>query len=233
MKSLLLLISFLLMFLISFSQKLSRITFSLGTTLSSFSFITDQQVIIKISEDGKVIEWGIDMDPRRYNYYPGKLEPFMARVDYYGPEADSISRGKVKSIGTCFLTYYGAYEMESKIGKVKSIGNLILDYYTKYEATAPAGKLKSISTILLSYYSAYENEAFRGKLKSVANNQITYYSTFDEPAIKGKVKSIGGVSYVWYSSIDSRGYPGTLKSGRMQENIGGITYLISYLSGVH
>jgi len=232
MKRLILSIVFLLPALFTFSQKLSRITFSGGTTLSSFSFLTDQQVIIKISEDGQIIEWGIDWDPRRYNYYPGKLDPFMARVDYYGPESDSVFRGKVKSIGTCFLTYYNQYETNEKIGKVKSIGNLALDYYTNYEATAPKGKLKSISTILLSYYSSYENEAFRGKLKSVGNNLITYYSTFDDKLIKGKLKSVGPVTYTWYASYDGRGYGGALKTGSVTENVTGITYIISLVAGV-
>src|SRR5258705_1323567 len=122
-------ISFLLVTLYTYSQELSHVIFTNGATLASFSFVTDQQVYIKISEEGKVLEWGNEMDHRHYNYYPGKLEPYMGRVDYYGPEADSISRGKIKSIGTCLLTYYGAYETEAKKGKLRTIGRVILDYY--------------------------------------------------------------------------------------------------------
>jgi len=50
----------------SYSQELSYVTFSGGTTFSSFSFTTDQQIIIKISDDGKVLEWGNQQEGGRY-----------------------------------------------------------------------------------------------------------------------------------------------------------------------
>jgi hypothetical protein len=226
MKCLIFPIPFLLLALCSFSQKLSHITFTGGTTFSSFSFLTDQQVIIKISDDGKVLEWGTDPGPGRYYYYPGKLQPYMGRVEYYGPELDSVLRGKVKSIGTCVLTYYSSYETESKTGKIKSIGSVALDYYTNYETQAPKGKLKSAGYILLSYYSSFENEAYRDKLKSVDNNLITYYSTFDDQVIKGKIKTIGAFTYTWYSSHDRKEFWGALKSGAITQNAGGVTYIV-------
>ena len=76
------------------AQDLTYVTFSGGATLSSFSFKTDQGVIIKISDDGKVIEWGTEMESRYPNYMPGKLEAFTGRIDYYGSEADSVSKRK-------------------------------------------------------------------------------------------------------------------------------------------
>lgn len=226
MKRLLMPVSLLLLTLSTYSQELSFVTFSGGASFSSFSFTTDQQIIIKISDDGKVLEWGNQQEPGRYYNTPGKLQAYMGRVDYYGTEGDSISKGKVKSIGTCSFTYYGAYEMPEKIGKLKSIGRVALDYYTNYENAAFKGKLKFAGNTLFSYYASHENEAFLGKLKSVANTTITYYSTFDDKLIKGKIKSIGAFNYLWYSSFDSRGYQGGLKSGTLAQNVNGVTYLL-------
>jgi hypothetical protein len=214
----------LLLSLTSFSQELSQITLSEGANLSSFSFITDQKVVIRVSPDGKLIEWGMDPGVGRYNYYTGKLQPFMGRVDYYAStEFDSTLRGKIKSIGTCNITYYGSYEMDSKKGRIKSIGSQQLDYIG-YESIDNKGKLKSIGYTLLDYYPSSENDAFRGKLKSVGNTTITWYSSFDDKMIRGKIKSIGTVSYSWYTSHDL-GYGG-LKSGKQTENINGVTYIV-------
>ncbi len=223
-KRLLVALPLVLSALFSRSQELSHVAFTGGTTFASFSFTTDQQVIIKITNDGKVLEWGTEMDPRRLNYRPGKLEPFMARVDYYGDEADTLSRGKVKSIGTCIITYYGPYETPVRAGKIKTIGHLILDYYSNYENAAYQGKLQTAGSTLFTYYGSYENEAIQGKLKSVGRSQIVYYSTFDDKSIKGKIKSIGGSAYIWYTSNDQ--YKGALRSGSLRQVINGVTYYI-------
>jgi len=207
------------------AQELSHIQFSGGATVSSLSFTTDQQIIIKISEDGKVLEWGTEMEPFRYNYQPGKLLPYMGRVAYYGSEADSISKGKVKMIGTTLLSYYSASETNAKAGKLKSIGSTSLDYYSNYENAALTGKLKFAGNTLFNYYSSFENEAFRGKLKSAGKTTIAYYSTFDDKLIKGKVKSIDGTMYAWYASYETR-YSGGLKSGHLSRKINGVTYII-------
>ncbi len=208
----------------SYSQELSQVTFSAGSTLSSFSFITDQKVVIRISENGSILEWGMDPGTGRYNYYTGKLQPYMGRVDYYSQsDFDSVIRGKVKSIGTTTFTYYGASETSAKIGKVKSIGSVALDYFTNFDNKDNQGKLKSANYTSLDYYSSFENEAIRGKLKSVGNSAITYYSSFDDKQIQGKIKSIGSFTYTWYTSHDK--WTG-LKSGQYFQNVNGITYIV-------
>jgi hypothetical protein len=207
----------------AFSQDLSQVRFSDGAKLSSFSFVTDQQIVIRISEDGKLLEYGTDPGPGRFNYYSGKLRPYLGRVDYYGPEYDSVLRGKVKSIGTCMLSYYGSSDMESKAGKLKSIGRVALDYFSGFESPANKGKLRSAGFVLFDYYSSSENEAYGGKLKSLGNTPITYYSSFEDKLIKGKVKSIGMVNYTWYTSNDNRG---GIKTGQYIENINGVTYIL-------
>jgi hypothetical protein len=219
-----LLISFLFVAAGTHSQELTHVTFSGGATLSSFSFRTDQEIIIRISDDGKVLEWGTDPGPGRYYYDPRKLQPYLGRVEYFGQEYDSVFRGKVKSIGTSTFTYYDKYETAAKIGKLKTIGRLAVEYYDNYEDAAFKGKIRFAGSVLFSYYSSFENEAFRGKLKSINNNAITYYSTFDDKAIAGRIKSIGSFEYIWYSSYDR--YRGGLKSGSVTQIINSITYII-------
>jgi hypothetical protein len=217
-------ISFLFFAAGTYSQELNQVTFSGGTTLSSFSFRTDQEILIRISDDGKVLEWGTDPGPGRFYYDPRKLQTYLGRVDYFGQEYDSVFRGKVKSIGTCTFTYYDRYETASKIGKLKSIGRVAVDYYDNYEDAAYKGKIKFAGSVLFSFYSSYENEAIRGKLKSVNNTALTYYSTFDDKALTGKIKSIGSFEYTWYSSYDR--YRGSLKSGAVTQLINGVTYAV-------
>jgi hypothetical protein len=219
-----LLIAFLLLASACYSQELIGVTFSRGETLSFFSLRTDQEIILRISDDGKMLEWGTDPGPGRYYNDPRKLQPYLGRVEYFGQDYDSAFRGKIKSIGTCTFTYYGKYETAAKVGKLKTLGRLPVDYYDNYEDAAIKGKLKFVGSVLFSFYSSYENEAFRGKLKSVNNNAIAYYSTFDDKACKGKIKSIGSFGYTWYSSYDR--YQGSLKNGSVMQNINGITFII-------
>jgi hypothetical protein len=209
------------------AQQLSQVSFSGASTLSYFTFTTDQDILIRVSEDGKLMEWGTEVrSERNMNYYAPKLQPFMGRVDYFGPETtDSVIRGKVKSIGTCMLTYYGAYERDGKPGKIKSIGSTGLDYYTQFDNAAFKGKLRFAGTLVLEYYPSLDNEAFRGKLKSVGNTRIQYHSTFDDKMIRGKIKSIGSVSYNWGTSLDPR-QQGVLKSGSYRQNINGVTFIL-------
>ena len=194
----------------SYSQDLSEIKFSNASTLSFFSFLTDQKIVIRVSPDGKITEWGNIWEKGYYNYQPGKLQEYMGRVEYYGTEADSINRGKVKNIGT----------------KVKSIGRTYLDYYTNFDNDASEGKLKSAGNTMFAYYNSFDNIAVKGKLKSVGANQINYYNSFDDKKIQGKVKSIGSVNYVWYNSNDRREYQGSLKSGSIEQVINGVKYIM-------
>ena len=227
MNRIILFCSFLLLSYFTYSQELSQVTFASGVNLTSFAFMTDQDVLIRVSNDGKIMEWGIEVQSlRSNNYYAPRLQPFMGRIDYYGPEADSINRGKVRSIGTCSITYYGTYETVEKIGKLKSIGIISLDYYSNYDNAILKGKIRFAGNLMLEYYSSFDDEGFRGKLKSIGSTAITYYSSFDDKLIRGKIKSIGGTSYQWYTSIDRIGYGGGLKTGSFRQSIGGVTYIL-------
>jgi phage gp37-like protein len=226
MGRLLLSVYFVFFFIPVFSQSLSHVTLSGGSSLSSFCFKTDQKIIIKISPDGKVLEWGMEMEQGRLYYFPGKLDPYMGRVDYYNQEADSAFRGKVKSIGTCMITYFGSKENEVQVGKIKTLGNITFDYYFNFENEAFRGKLKSIGSNTVNYYSGFENEAIRGKLKNVNNTSLSYYSTFDDKLLRGKVKNIGMVNINWYTSMDRRELQGSLKNGSYTPLVNGVVFIL-------
>ena len=219
-------ILFLLLGLYSWSQQLSQVRFSGVSALTSFAFMTDQGVLIRISPEGKVVEWGTELQSMRSgNYYAPKLQPFMGRVDYYGAESDSVTRGKVKSIGTCWLTYYSAFETE-KAGKIKTIGGHALDYYSLYENEASRGKLRLAGDLVIEYFPSYEDEPLRGKLKSIGSTQLIYYSSFDEKYLKGKLKSIGPVVFKYYTIPDRKELWGTLKLPSDRQLINGVTYIL-------
>jgi hypothetical protein len=218
-------ILFLLVFVYNgFSQKLSGVNFQNGAKLSFFSFTTEQGAVIRVSEDGKILEWGTEVLSERGNYYAPKLQPFNVRTETFDSQSDSAYRNKIKSIGTTYITYYSALDEEMKRGKLKTIGSLQFDYYSKYDEKSLQGKLKMAGTLLLEYYRQYENEAFRGKLKSIGSVPITYYSAFDDRYNAGKLKTIGVANYTWYSEIDQA--RGALKSNNYRQTISGITYIL-------
>lgn len=226
MKSFLATLSCLVLFFASYSQQLNQVRFSGGASLSSLAFLTDQGVLIRISDQGHLLDWGVEMQSIRYNFYAPELQPFMGRIDYYGPEADSSFIGKVKNIGSCMITYYGKYEAPEKAGKLRTIGTVMLDYYDNFVNSAYRGKLRFAGPQIIEYYSTMDNEAYIGKIRKIGNTVITYYSTFDDKLVQGKIKSIGPVKYAWYTSFDRMEYRGGLKQGNYRQVINGITYIL-------
>ena len=166
------------------AQKLAQVSFLDGAHLSFFSVATDQNILMRISEDGKIMEWGTELLSERGNYYAPKLQP------YYNQQADPLFNGKVKSIGISSITYYGSTEEPAKRGKIKSIGSLQFDYFGTYDDKSLQGKIKSFGTLLVDYYKPYDNESFRGKLKAIGSLSITYYSSFDDLLIRGILNTI-------------------------------------------
>jgi len=227
MKRLYLIIICLVIYLCSFCQQLNQVTFSNGADFAWFSLLTNQNVLIRISDDGKILAFGTEEHSYyNQNFFAPKLIPWSGSVTYYDQSTDSAYRGKIKNIGSCFFTYYPSYNYPEKAGKIKSAGNLFFDYYEKFQDAATAGKIKNIGTNAISYYSSYDNEAYKGKLKMVAQTTIEYYSSFDDILIKGKVKRIGGAHYSWYTSSDRREYQGAVKSGYQRQLINGVTYIL-------
>jgi len=219
-------ICFLLFAGCSYSQQLGQVTFSGATDLSYFSFRTDQDVLIRVSVEGKILEWGHEVKSLRGDYYAPGLQPFIGRIEYYSAESDSAFRGKVKSIGTTILTYYYSYDTDTKPGKIRSIGTLNFDYYSNFDDKSRKGKIRFAGNLILEYHSSFDEELFRGKLKSIGSTPITYYSIFDDKLIRGRIKSIGSVSYQWYTSFDRSDYRGALKTGAYRQDIGSVTYIL-------
>lgn len=227
MRSAFIIISTLLLYTGVYAQQLSQVAYSGGSRFTYFGFTTDQGVLIRLSDDGKILEWGTEVLSDRGNFYARKLQPFMGRIEYYGPQDDSVFRGKVKSIGTCFFTYYDAYQVKTKVGKLRTIGNQNLDYFEEYEDKILKGKLKTIGALSIDYYRSYENESYRGKLKSIGSLPIAYYSAFDDRINAGKLKSVGSVQYQWYGLGDRPGTQGALKSNNYRQVISGITFILN------
>ena len=222
----LLTIAILLFSASAYSQQLSQVTFSYNGDLLYFTFINEQGVLIRISPDGQLMEYGSEETSlRNNNYYNPNLQPYMGRVDIYNHEPDSAINGKVKSIGTTSLRWYAGFDMKLKAGKLQSVGRTRIDYYDNFADKSMQGKIKSIDNQVIDYYSSMaDNDAFRGKLKSVGNTAITYYSSFDDRQIKGKIKSIGPLSYTWYTSFDLN--RSGLKTGNYRNLINGVTYIM-------
>ena len=224
MRKHLLLFSLLLLTISSYAQQLSQVHFQNGSNLTYFSILTEQGTLIRISDEGKVLEWGTEVLSDWGNYYAPQLQPFMGRVEYFGRESDTLFHGKVKSIGTTYITYYNAYEEEAKRGKLRSMGMLLFDYYSRFDEKSLQGKIKMIGNLSLEYYRSYENEAYRGKLRSIGNMPIQYYTAFDDKYNAGKLKSIGPATYTWYSQFDQA--RGALKSNSYRRVVGGITIIV-------
>ncbi len=217
---------FILSAFTTYAQRLGQVSFPGGANLSYFSIQNDQNVLIRVSEDGKLLEFGTEVLADRGNYYAPKLQPFMGRVEYYGQDADSAYRGKVKSIGISSVTYYGAFEEAAKRGKLKSLGTLQFDYFSSFDDKSLQGKLKLFGTYPLDYYKSYENESLRGKLKSIGSMPITYYTVFDDKINAGKLKSIGTAPIAWYSMSDPVNMRGSLKSHTYRLNVSGIIFIL-------
>jgi hypothetical protein len=227
MKKILSLLSLVIISGSVYSQQLSQVTFNQGAQFAYFSIATEQGVLIRISDEGKILEWGTEVMSDRYNYFAPKLQPFMGRVEYYGPRDDSVFRGKVKSIGTSYITYYDTFQVKAKVGKLRSIGNQYFDYFESYEDKNLGGKLKSIGSLTIDYYRSYENESLRGKLKQVGSVPISYYTVFDDRFNVGKIRSVGSTQYSWYSLSDPVGMRGGLKTNNYRQIVSGITYILN------
>jgi hypothetical protein len=208
------------------SQEIAQIQFSGGSSISAIALLTDGNVLIRLNDEGKIMEWGTEEQSfRNNNYYAPRLQPYPGRIEYYGVEADSINRGKVKTIASAYITYYPATETEIKKGKVRSIGRSFFDYFDIYDNKTLRGKIKMIGGIAFQFYTNFDDPVLVGKLRSVGNTMIQYYTSFDDKLIRGKVKSIGPVSYTWYTSLETQ-YGTGIKTGPFRASVGGIMYIL-------
>ena len=209
----------------SFAQRLSQITIDNRGNSDIITFLVDETVKVNMTKDGKIIDWGIEYNTARTSMYPGKLQKYIGREEYYPSTDNEAYRGKVKYIGRTAFTYYTSDENEAFKGKVKTIGPNLLDYYPTYDNAAFKGNIKNAGPLSFTYYSSFD-EIYKGKIKTVGSTTLTYYGPADDKAYRGKIKSIGQSLFTYYSSYDRREYSGSIKTGSQMLYSGGIKYYI-------
>lgn len=223
-KTINLLISFFILYNCT-AQKLVQVQLSQSNANAVLSILIENNVYFNIGVDGNVIEWGVDYGQGRPYYYPGKLDKYMGRVEYYAATDNDALKNKVKYVGATAINYYTSSENDFLAGKIKSIGNTIINYHLAFDEAAIKGKIKSIANTTITYYGSFDNEAFKGKLKSIGNTNIGFYAAFEDKAFKGKLKNIGVNNFTYYSSFDSR-FAGALKAGFQTKLVDGINFII-------
>ena len=210
----------------SFAQKMSQITIDNSGHSDIITFLVDESVMVNITKDGKIIDWGIEYyNTVNTGMYPGILQKYMGREEYYPSTDNEAYRGKIKYIGRTAITYYSSQENEAFRGKIKTIGSNLFDYYPAYENAAFKGNIKNAGIISFTYYSSFD-EIYKGKIKTVGSTNLTYYGLVDDKAYRGKIKTLGQSLFTYYSSYDRREYSGSLKSGYRMLNSSGIKYYI-------
>ena len=173
MKKFLAVCGFLSLVNILFSQELSQVSFPGGSTLAYFSLLTDREVLIRISENGQVLEWGVEIQSfRSSNYYARQLQPYAGRVDYYGADADSVSKGKVRSIGSSVITYYGTTEAAWKVGKIRTVGSLLFDYFSNFDNKLQQGKIRFIGSLALAGIIPFAGLLRRSTARTRASSSV-------------------------------------------------------------
>jgi hypothetical protein len=207
-----------------FAQKITKVTLANNSNVELITFELNDKVLLNVSKDGKVINWGVDDYIGPGENCSGRLAPYVGRVEYYSAADNEALQGKVKYIGSTLFTYYPSYENDLLKGKIKSIGQFNIDYNGNYDDASIRGNIKLIGDIAVSWFTSLDNEAYKGKLKSFGPTAFTYYTSFDDAAYKGKIKSIDKVSFTYYSSFDRREYWGAMKSGTPLSMVNGIKY---------
>ncbi len=230
MKKAILAVIFSLSVFISSAQRIYKVTLADNGNSTITTVALDENVVINISQDGNLTEWGVDRYfGRTDNNINRKLDPYTGRIEYYTENDNEAFKGKIKFIGKTLITYYATFDNPVFSGRIKSIGNQKFEYYSNYDEVASQGKIKQLGQQTFTYYSSFDNEAYKGKLKAVGSVGVTYYSSVEDKAFAGKVKSVGGSQFVYYSSQDpQKPLRGMLKTGRQLQTLNGIIFWIKY-----
>ncbi len=227
MKNIFILIAFFCLSYVASAQRIHKIILSDKGATTTTCFLLNENVVIYLSQEGEIKEWGVDLySDRPADYVNRKITPYGGRVEYYTEKDNEAFRGKLKYIGNVMITYYASFDEKSMVGKIKSIGTNTMSYYTAYDDPSAQGKLKSIGRMNFAYYSSFDNDAYKGKIKNAGSVGFTYYSSTDDKAYSGKIKSMNNMPFTYYSSQDRVGLRGVQKSGNQLQVINGITYWI-------
>ena len=119
MKKLSFLLTSLCILTISQAQNLAKVTITDLGNIEKLSFGLRENVLLNISKDGNIMDWGVDRYAGRLQESkPGVLDPYQGRVEYYTESDNEDFRGKVKSIGGIFITYYPSSAEDGFSGKI-------------------------------------------------------------------------------------------------------------------
>lgn len=207
------------------AQRISKITMSETGNIEMYAIELDENVIINISEDGSVGEYGIDIYKGRTDRMIERLEPYTGRVDYYREADNEAYRGKIRSIGLKQFTYYASFDEELLRGKLKSIGTMQIEYYGRFDDEKLRGKIKRFGSTEVQYYTSFDI-AFAGKIKSIGGINFVYYANTEDVDIRGKVKSIAHVQFNYYTSFERKELRGNMKRGSRLQYINNIKFFI-------
>ena len=95
-------------------------------------------------------------------------------ISYYdNSHYDTLSRGKIKSIGSTQIKYFDELCADFCKSKVEKIGDIDVWYYDREAGPASRGKIKYINDILVEYYDSSFPPYKAGKPKQVGNVAIT------------------------------------------------------------
>ena len=209
----------------AFAQNVAQITIDNRGQQDIITFLVDEAVVVNLTKDGKIIDWGTEYTSPTTGTYP-RMEKYMGREEYYPATDNEAYRGKIKYIGRTLVTYYTSDDNQSLKGKVKSVGPNLLDYYTEYDDAAFKGYVRNAGPVSFTYYASYNDEYYKGKIKSVGSTNISYYGSFDDKAYRGKVKNIDGNVFTYYSSYDRPEFNGAMKTGTPSVSSGSVKYFI-------
>jgi len=209
----------------SFAQNVAQITIDNRGKQDIITFLVDESVVVNMTKDGKIIDWGTEYTTPTTGVYP-RMEKYMGREEYYPATDNEAYQGKIKYIGRTLITYYTSADNESLKGKVKSVGQNFLDYFTEYDDAAFKGYLRNAGQVSFTYYGSYTDEFYKGKIKSVGSTPLSYYGAIDDKAYRGKVKNIDRNVFTYYSSYDRPEFNGAMKSGTPSVSSAGVKFYI-------
>lgn len=209
------------------AQKIDMVVVTGYGSKAVIHFVTRDRITLVLDTDGSITETGTDYGRNTLGYWPGRLNQYMGRTDYYPATENEAIRGKLRYIGLTLISWYGSYEEAASAGKVRSIGGIPVEYYPSFEDEAVKGKIKKIGNTVFSYYTSFDNESLRGKIRSIGNTSFDYYTSFDDKALRGKLKSLGNQPFTYYSSFENvQGRQGLMKSGFQTQYINGINFYV-------
>ncbi len=209
----------------AFTQKLAQITIDNRGNTDIVTFLVDEVVVVNMTKDGKIIDWGTEYTTVRTGIYP-KLEKYMGREEYYPSTDNDAYRGKIKYIGRTLITYYSSDDNDALKGKVKTIGTILFDYYKDYDNEAFKGNIRNAGSVPFTYYSSFDDASYKGRIKSVGGTAVAYYGSIDDKAYRGKVKNVDRNVFTYYSSYERKEFSGIMKTGTQILSSGGVKYII-------